>query len=335
MRTDAFARVPAESDRRLSANARSIGVALLSLTVATPFLRAQKESNTAQIAAPAPSAPSASGRPEFEVATVRPSPPDAPMRGTDLLFGVDPSTPPGGLFSASAPLMLYISFAYGIGNLSEQQTLNAHLPKWAQTAQFDIQARAEGNPTLEQLRLMMKTLLEDRFKLITHVEQQQVRGYALVLVDTGKVGSQLREHPRDVPCLARPDKPAPVAPGTVPPPYCGGDAWRASDGQLHMRMIDATMEQIASFLGASAGMIGGLDNRPIFDQTGLKGKFDIDLQFVMEKNGPAAADSSSGEDVPGPTFTKALKDQLGLKLVSQEGSVSTLVVDHIEEPSAN
>jgi uncharacterized protein (TIGR03435 family) len=270
----------------------------------------------------------------FDVASVRESASDAPARNANFLLGMDKSIAKGGLFSANAPLVPYIFFAYNIADLSQYPTLSQHLPNWAQTDLFDIEARAEGNPTIDQMRLMMQTLLADRFKLVVHVDRQQLPGYALVLIEPGKVGSQLKPHSSDVPCLDRPEKPIPVADGTSPPPYFGGDAWRVN-GQLHVRMVDATMEQIASFLGGAAGIIGGLDNRSIFDKTGLSGRFDLDLQFVMEKNGPPPVDTDSQAEGAGPTFTRALKDQLGLKLIKQTGSVDVLIIDHVEKPSEN
>src|SRR5580692_5770822 len=71
----------------------------------------------------------------------------------------------GGLFSANnLPLVTYIFFAYKfIGN--QAQYLLPQLPEWTKSEQFDIQARAAGNPGKDQMRLMMRALLADRFKL--------------------------------------------------------------------------------------------------------------------------------------------------------------------------
>jgi uncharacterized protein (TIGR03435 family) len=68
----------------------------------------------------------------------------------------------------------------------------------------------------------------------------------------------------------------------------------------------------------------------LINQTGLTGKFDFTLEFVMERPG-AAADP----DITGPSFEEALREQLGLKLQSQKGTVSVLVIKHVERPSEN
>jgi bla regulator protein blaR1 len=288
----------------------------------------------AQSPNPSGQAPVADRKIEFEVASVRPSAPDTPLMGSQFLLGVDGQAPQGNLFSTNAPLPQYIMFAYHIADISQYKAVNAQLPQWAQTDNFDIEARSPEKSTIDQLRLMMQALLKERFGLLVHVEHQQLQGYALVLDKPGVLGPQLRPHPSDAPCLDRPSEPATVAPGTSPPAYCGGNAWRVN-GQLHIRMVDATMGEIVTFLGGAAGTIGGLEGRPVFDRTGLGGRFDLDLQFLMDKAGPAEADANLETDASGPTFTNALNKQLGLKLVKQVGDAEKLVVDKVERPSPN
>ena len=293
--------------------------------------------NAPQIRAQLPAVPqwetAAGGKMSFEVASVRLSPPDASTRGTGFLIPFDVPPPKGGFLSANAHLFNYIGFAYKILDTSQYLPLMAHLPKWAQTDQFDIEARAEGNPTTDQMRLMMQSLLEERFKLAIHTEPRQLPVYALVLDKPGKLGPQLLPHPDNVPCSDKPDKPVPVTPGAAPPPYCGIDAWRVN-GRLHERMINVPMEQIASFLGGSAGFVGGKDPRPILDQTGLSGKFDVNIEFVKDSGG-LSTEIGSDSDASGSTFTGALKNQLGLKLMKQTGPVPVFVIDHVERPSEN
>ena len=269
----------------------------------------------------------------FEVASVRQSKPDVPLRGKEFLAPFDDVSPKGGLFRANVPLLTYILFAYKIVDASQWPSLMERLPKWAQTDHFDIEARAEGSPTKDQLRLMMQSLLEARFKLAIHTETRQLLVYALVLDKPGKLGPQFQPHPDNVPCSDKPDKPAPVAPGTAPPPYCGMDVWRVN-GRLHARMVDVTMEQIASLLGGFAGFLGGREQLPILDQTGLSGKFDVNIEFVKDSGGLSTV-IGSDSDASGPTFTGALKNQLGLKLVKQTGPVPVFVIDHVEMPSEN
>ena len=74
------------------------------------------------------------------------------------------------------------------------------LPEWVTTERFDIQARAEKNPGKDEMRLMMRSLLADRFKLAVHYETLQVPLFAIVLAKPGKTGPQLQLHPIDTSC---------------------------------------------------------------------------------------------------------------------------------------
>ena len=304
-----------------------IGIALIAGPVVFGLV------NAPQIRAQSPAVPqwetAAGGKMKFEVASVRLSPPDASTRGTDFLSPFDAPPPKRGLFSANARLLNYIAFAYKILDTSQYQPLMAHLPRWAETDQFDIEARAEGNPTKDQLRLMMQSLLEERFKLAIHTETRQRPVYALVLDKPGKLGPQLRPHPDNVPCSDKPDKPELSDSGTTPPPYCGQAGWLAN-GQLHERMLDVTMVEIATYVGGAAGFVGGREHLPVLDQTGLSGKFDVNIEFVKDSGGPG-----TDSDVWGPTFTAALRNQLGLKLMKQTGTVPVFIIDHVEKPSEN
>jgi len=266
---------------------------------------------------------------EFEVASVRQSPPGSSVKGTDLLSPFTNSSPKGGLFSTNAPLFLYIIFAYKITDSSQFRPLAQSMPNWAQSDNFDIEARVDGAPPKDQLQLMLRSLLEDRFKLKTHLDTKQQPIYAISLDKPGVTGPQLHPHPAGTPCLDRPADTNSI-PSSEPPPYCGTALYRR-DGKFHLRFISSPMEQIAIALGGAAGFMGGLESRAAIDQTGLKGLFDLDLEFAPEVPvGPNAPVESSG-----PTFADALKTQAGLKLVKQTGSVSTLVVDHVEKPSEN
>ncbi len=167
----------------------------------------------------------AGGNLQFEVASVRQSGPDAPTRGKEAQMPFDGPPPEGNLFSANVPLIGYIVFAYKVVDASQWRPLMAQLPEWAQTTQFDIEARAERTPTRDQLRLMMQSLLEDRFKLAIHTEVKQGPVYALVLDNAGKPGPQLQPHPGSAVCVAMPDSHPADAGGVAKRPlFCGLDA---------------------------------------------------------------------------------------------------------------
>lgn len=286
--------------------------------------------HAAQLPAQSPQQPPAQPKIEFEVASVRQSKPDSTPRGNEFLTPFEAPAPKGGLFSANAPLLLYILFAYKILDMSQLPSISQHLPNWAREEHFEIQARAPmEQPTKDQLRAMMRSLLENRFKLAVHTETRQVPVYALALDKPGNPGSQIKRHPADQPCPDQADTAPPKTPGAAPAPYCGMAVWRVN-GLLHFRMLDVSMEEMASMLGGAAGLIGGRDPRPIIDQTGLSGRFDVNIEFLKD---PGGADLDS--DAAGPTFTNALKNQLGMKLVKQTGPAQVFIIDHIEQPSEN
>lgn len=114
----------------------------------------------------------------FDVASVRQNKSDA-MPVSNFPPGPE-DTSVGGLFSASgSTLYQYISLAYDF-TIFDYQLLKSRLPQWVFTDRFDIQARAGGNPTKAQIRLMMQSLLADRFKLAMHFETREVPEFALV-----------------------------------------------------------------------------------------------------------------------------------------------------------
>jgi len=283
------------------------------------------------------SAACAAQEPTFEVVSVRQSEPGAPPKGFGLLNPFLNVAPKSGLFSFNLRVSDYVGFAYRINDPSQLRPLYDQMPRWSQTDLYDIEARSETTPTRDQLRLMLRAVLEDRFKLKVHTEPRQQTVYDLVLDKTGKdkagkLGPQLRPHPADAPCQERPIN----SPGTIqsaaPPPYCGTDLYR-HEGKYHMRMIDVTFEQAALALSGAAGFLGGMENHPVQDHTGLSGRFDLDLEFVAQR--PPDAPPASDSETFGVPFPDALKTQLGLKLTRQTGSVEVFLVDHVEKPSEN
>jgi len=280
---------------------------------------------------PACVAAAADGKVEFDVASVKPSQPDSQPYSNFPLGPGDVYTSNGGRFMASGlPLATYIWFAYRIqGN--QQQSLLSQLPAWVTTERFDIQARTDGDPakdTKPQMRLMMQSLLADRFKLAIRTETRQVPVFALVLSKPGKAGRWLQPHP-DNSCAV---SPPPDDLTTVFPNQCGG-LLPMPHPPVFMNKFGArnvTMPFIANQLTA----MGHLD-RPVLDQTGLSGVFDFTLEWVPEIDGPLPPGVEAHPDPAGLTFMEAVNEQLGLKLQSQKGPVDVLVVDHVERPSEN
>jgi uncharacterized protein (TIGR03435 family) len=229
-------------------------------------------------------------------------------------------------------LVNYIMFAYKVGDLSQYTLLNAQLPKWAQTQRFLIEARAPGDPTKDQVRLMMQSLLAERFGLRLHTEVRQMPLYVLVLDTHGKPGLGLQPHPDDDLCTRLQDKEPPRPSNAAPPPFCGS-IWWPVNGLVHMRIMDWTIEQIAPELVRFGVQLGGLDLLPVLDRTGLQGRFDVNLEFLRTRR--TQSSPSSDADIPGPDFLDALNSQAGLKLVKENGPVVTYQVDNVHPPSEN
>ena len=260
----------------------------------------------------------------FEVASIRPTdtftPPSFPMSPDNSY------RPTGGLLTASFPLITYIQFAYKLSLTAEQrQTFLARLPKWISTDRFAIQARAaNGNPTKDQMRLMMQSLLADRFKLAMHFEKQEQPVFGLTLIKPGKLGPQLRPHSEGPPCDAE---------GIHAfPPICDTfEAEMNADKKVLMGSRNNTMRTIAETLPAAYDF-----GRPVVDQTGLSGTFDFTIEYIPEAGASVAPPgTTSPADIRGATFLEALKDQLGLKIEASRAILDIPVIDHVERPSEN
>jgi uncharacterized protein (TIGR03435 family) len=116
----------------------------------------------------------------------------------------------GGRFFADFPLTTYITFAHKLSLTPEQMhSMVEHLPTWVARDRFEIEARSEGMPTKDQMRLMMQLLLADRSRLTVHFETQVAPVLAIVLVKSGRTGPKLRLHSESVPC-------EPTLPSDVP-----------------------------------------------------------------------------------------------------------------------
>jgi uncharacterized protein (TIGR03435 family) len=271
---------------------------------------------------------------EFEVASVRQNKTDdKPTSSFSLDNGNvyatvskdDVFTPPGGLFSATnQPLWRYISFAYNLSGTQELTMrfgyfsgLPSKLPTWVvggfdvQADKFDITARSAGRPTKNEMRKMMQNLLADRFGLVAHFEMREAPVFAMVLQKDGRLGPDLKPHAESDTCEA----------------VCGvlGRLAPSAPGMVRIGGRGISLALFATSLPTQTGM--AVVGRPVIDRTGLSGTYDLTLEWAGMLNGQPNPD--------GPTFEKALREQLGLKFVSDKGPVEVLVVDHVERPGAN
>jgi len=280
----------------------------------------------------------AGGKKSFDIASVKPTKID---RLPNFNFGPGDEKTRGGRLSATLDVRGFIEFANKLARFQTEYAY-AHAPEWVRVDRYAIDARAPGDPTKDQMRLMMQSLLADRFKLVVHFENKRLPVLALRQVTPGKLGPKLLPHSQGPPCLeyespvfgAKPPDPR----KDVFPPTCGG-ATRGIHGTQWVGNRDTTMATTAQQIYSWGSLMGEID-RPVVDQTGLNGTFD----FVVEYNGPGitarvAAAAPPGAPVQsdefGTPFVEAVRQQLGLKLVRTEGPVRVLVIDRVQRPSEN
>jgi uncharacterized protein (TIGR03435 family) len=242
-------------------------------------------------------------KPTFAVASVKKQPAQIP-----------PSRPPSGTTQSTtaafrrlnATVVSLVRFAYGIMDF---QVIGG--PEWAREDLFEINARAGGPATSEQMQPMVQSLLEDRFKLVVRREQREMRTSALVLArDDGRLGPQVEKC--DDPANLPPPKPIRVPPGASLPysVRCG------------------PISNVASLASALLKM-------PVVDRSGVTGLWTYTLVFLQLEPLPPGLlrDLADRENVP--PFATALRDQLGLKLESGRGPVDVLVIDSVQQPTPN
>ncbi len=253
---------------------------------------------TAQKIPPAPS--------EFEVADVRPPPPDSPMRGFWLR--------PGGRFEAhQIALDSLVLFAWDI-----TPDMLGESPKWLSTARFDIVAKAPadafaaGPIDYSVLRPMLRTMLNERFKLKTHTEDRPVSVYAMSIARRSP-----NVHKADP--ANNPDcKSAPPAAGTpVGSPLTA--SWACQNMSMTL-LADKLQAMAPSYV-----------DHMIVDTTGLTGTWDFTLRWTawnlyQQLNSKAGADPSGAL-----SLFEALDKQLGIKLELKKQTMPVLVIDSVEQ----
>jgi bla regulator protein blaR1 len=276
----------------------------------------------------------AGGKMSFEVASIRLAKPGEGFPPSFPLDNDDTYGPVGGRFSAVFKLATYIEFAYK-ANLTPDQTraMVAGLPKWVATDRFVIEASAAGRPTKDQMRLMMQSLLADRFQLAVHFETHERPVFALMLAKAGKLGPKLRPHSQGPPC------PGATGPDASPPSGAKSDTFVETCGLYELEiepsrlLIAGSRNTTLAALAAAVPTFERLE-RPVVDRTELSGRYDFTLEWA-----PAPAPAIAGLPQPqapdGPGFLDALREQLGLKLQATKAPVEDLVIDRIEKLSEN
>ena len=215
---------------------------------------------------------------------------------------------PGGHIEArNRTLQLLMQAAYAVQDF---QIIGG--PKWLTSTRFDITTRGgDRQVTQNDARAMLQTLLADRFKLAVHHETREFSVYALRLARDGRLGASMRRPDADC-FVGRGAPPPPPQPGDSRPVVCG---FTESAGDLTARGVD---------MPALAIELTEYTDRPVVDQTGLKGNFNLSLKWSPD---------ASAADANFPSIFTAVREQLGLKLERIKGPVNVLVIDRVEMPS--
>jgi uncharacterized protein (TIGR03435 family) len=234
-------------------------------------------------------------RPEFEVASIKRSKPGAEGGGIKPM--------PGGqtYIATNVPVKLMIKLMFHLNN---SQISGG--PGWLDTDLYDVEAKADGPQSIDELHVMFQNLLVDRFKLQYHKETRILPAYELVVDKSGaKLTVNTSAEHFDIPIR-----------GT-------------GFGKL-----EATHCSMSYF----AWLISQMLNQLVIDQTGLAQFYDFKLEWAPQPPPGLAAGPDAAANLPptnGPDIFTAVREQLGLKLESHKEPVEVMVIDHIERPSEN
>lgn len=258
------------------------------------------------------------GGPAFEVATVRENRSGETRTRIEVL--------PSGQFNAiNMTLREIVSIVYPTdgGRFRHADQLVGG-PGWFDSARFDIVAKTDvrGGDTnkpgftataadreaVERVRLMMRRLLAERFKLRVHQEMRELPIYELVVLkQTGELGPDIKRSTVD--CMEEwKEQGKPDARNLA----CGSIQGRPG------KIVGHTVE-----IGSFARDLYDWTGRPVVDRTGLTGRFDFTLTWAPE----------GSTDTDAPSIFTAVQEQLGLKLQPARGPVDVLVVDSAERPT--
>lgn len=265
--------------------------------------------------------------PQFEVATIKLSPPDARPMGRIA----------NGQVSVSGmTLKFLINFAWDLNPNDPQMIVNA--PKWLDETKFDILAKTAmpepipGRPPAQiepdDFRQMLRNLLIERFQMKVRMEDRSIDAYKMVA-----------DHPKLKPADPKSRTHCKEGPGPD-----GKDPRQANPILTALWTCqNVTMQQLGEELAHYAT---GYVYTPALDATGLKGGYDLTLSWssasltILKPPPPPGEQQNAVQGASDPngalTLYDAMDKQIGIKMVKEKRPVPVLVIDHIDEtPTAN
>ncbi|HEY4381779.1 MAG TPA: TIGR03435 family protein [Acidobacteriaceae bacterium] len=293
----------ASFEGKLSADGKSIHGAWMQGPQPVPLdlVRATKETAW-EIPTPAapPKTMAADADPAFDVATIKPNASgeaslrQLTMNGRNFVL-------------RNGSLADLIAFAY---NVQKKQIVNG--PDWQDKDRYDIGGvpDVEGAPNVDQMRVMVRKLLADRYKLKFHHEKREMLAFVL---SAGKTGPKLTKS---------------ESTNTLP-----NIGMRPAPNGMKLVLANASTAEFTTFLQMLV-----LD-KPVVDQTGITGRYDIAVTFTPDDSqfngrppkGPPLAEGTEAA----PDLFSAIQDQLGMKLSAEKTPVDVVAIDQVEKPTPN
>ncbi len=266
-------------------------------------------------------------RPEFEVASIKPSPNQMANQAAPGLH-IDGAQVRCNWF----PLREYLRIAY------RMKTDQVSGPDWIVTDKFDIAAKIPEGVKADQVPEMLRTLLEDRFQLKTHMETKDFPVYGLVVAKGGLKVSPLPADPNEKPVTAF-DVTATGGPMGVTVNFGRGSSFSLGNNKFEIKNL--TMADFADSLSRFA-------DRTVVNMTDAPGRYDFSVEMTPEDYRAMLIRSAirAGVSLPpealrliegssGESFFMSLQT-VGLKVESRKAPLEVLVVDHIAKtPTEN
>ena len=253
--------------------------------------------------------------PSFEVASLKPD-----RSGTQAHLFQTPSI--DRFRTINMPAKMLIVWAY---SLKPAQLSGG--PSWIESQGYVIDAKIDdalvpefkalsGEQRMAQIKLMLRSLLADRFKLILSRQTKEMPIYALVVAKGGPKLAPTKFEDDGSPVSSLPPASRPhllVLPGGI-------------------SAVNAAMSGLTEVLS----LLPDIGGRVVQDQTGIQGAYDFELKFTPQTPFPnSSPGANSTNDLSAPSLFTALQEQLGLRLEATKGNVETYTIERIEEPSEN
>lgn len=267
------------------------------------------------------------GQPAFEVASVKVAPPSSNGGFRYGMSGGPGTSSPGRISAENYSLKDLILKAYGV------PAIQVSGPEWLASARFDVVATVPAHSTKEQVPLMWQALLKERFKLEVHQETKESPLYALTVGKNGHKLKPSKEGPAGSADGLRSGNSLPSNGNSGSGSSSGGatGVGVGSGGAGGALRPVAASGQVSSDKMTMAALCESLSrrlDRPLVDQTGLTGNFEIHMKYYVDY--PSDGGRVTDDTVTDAVFA-AVQEQLGLKVESKKGPVSILVIDHVEK----